>query len=109
MRDEILTAAGIGTRQRHAECAAIVSSRIHFVANRIARPAIPVIARIAILNDEIRNYSVEPRAAIISRASERKKIVDGDRRVRAKQLERDIAARRTDRRVLAISGESGRT
>src|SRR5512141_993116 len=65
--DEILAAARVGTRECHAERAALISSWIHLIANSITGTAVSVVAWIAVLRNEVRNDTMEASAAIISR------------------------------------------
>src|SRR5438067_1684836 len=99
MGQEILTAAGVGAGERHSESAALVPMAIHLVTNCVSRTTIAVAARIAVLDHEIRNDTMEARIAVVARLGEREEIADGDRRFGAEELETKIAAHRVNRRA----------
>src|SRR5881409_3943231 len=64
MGDEVLTPAGVRTRQRHPDRADVVTHGIDLVAEHEpcprTAPAVP--ARVAVLDHEIRDDAMPPRA-----------------------------------------------
>src|SRR5215210_5256826 len=99
MSDEILAATGIGSRKSHSYRAALVATPVHFIANRIARTSVSVIARVSVLRNEIRNHAMEPRILIVSGPGKRQKIPDRDRCIGAEELETNRTTNSIDRRV----------
>ena len=59
VRDEELAAAGVLPVERHADGAAQIRPLVDLVANRVARPALAVAARIAVLHDEVGHDAVD--------------------------------------------------
>ena len=51
-----------GPAEGHAERAPQVRPLVHLVANRVAWPAFPVAARIAVLDDEVADDAMDTRA-----------------------------------------------
>src|SRR5215510_8754043 len=81
MRDEKLAAAGVLARESHPDSAANVRPGVYFAADLIAGAAFAVAARVASLNDEIRNDAVKSEAVEEALARERDEAVHRDRRV----------------------------
>src|ERR1044071_4057915 len=103
MRDEILASSSIGAGERHAECTSLVSARIHLVTNCVPRTAVAVIARIAVLRNEIGHNTMESSAAIIAGARQVHEVPHSDRRISAKQLENNVSMTRLDRCTLCLT------
>src|SRR5712672_594563 len=104
MSYEILAAARVGPRKRHPDRAALVTAWIHLIPYRVAWATIPIVARIAVLRNEIRNHAVKARVAIVSRSCEAEEIPDRDRSVGAKHLEVDRPSHGVDRRSNGLAG-----
>src|SRR5436190_11475646 len=66
MRDEILAAAGVGTRERHADRADVVTHGIDLIADREPWPAPPIATGVAVLHDEVRHYPMPARPVEIA-------------------------------------------
>src|SRR5258708_31766292 len=67
VRDEVLAAAGVRPRiERHADGAAQVGALVELVADRIARSAFAVAARIAVLNHEVGHDAVDAQAVEVA-------------------------------------------
>src|SRR6266436_494388 len=77
MRDEPLRAAGIFSRERHANRAAFVRHLVYLATNLIAGAAIAITARIAILHNEVRDDTMHCDAVEIIALRELNEIVDG--------------------------------
>ena len=93
---EELTAAGIGTRERHAEGASHVAMRVELVADGIPRSTISVAARIASLNHEIWNHPVEPLPVEVPTPGQRHEVVHGKGRLGGEECQLDGTALRFD-------------
>src|SRR6266566_6430537 len=70
MRDEILAAAGVGTRERHADRADIVAHGIDLIADREPWPAPSITPGIAVLHDEVRHHPMPARPVEIAASHE---------------------------------------
>ena len=109
---EILAAAGVGTRESHPEGSPLVPMAVHLISNRVTGTAVAVIARIAVLNDEIGNHPMEARVPVVAGSGEGEKIIDGDGCFSAEELEMEIAFYRVDgsvRRLAAVHGKQHRS
>src|SRR6266545_2582529 len=119
MRNEILAAAGIGSRERHADGARLITDGVDLIADRETGPAPTVAPRITVLHHEVRHHAMPTRAvekATVDQVDERR---DGegcfggqqldveraavrlqeDMRVRTRQRRRQPAPRSEERRV----------
>src|SRR5215475_5192622 len=97
MRDEKLAAAGVLARESHPDRAANVRPGVDLAADLIAGAAFAVAARVAPLNDEIRNDAVKSEAVEEALARERDEAVHRDRRVLREEFDPDPATRGVDR------------
>ena len=94
-----------GPVERHADGAAQVRPLVQLVANRVARPAFAVAARIAVLHHEVRHDAVDAEAVEVALARQRDEVLDRQRRVEHGELDLNRAAigvdvrLRRDRRV----------
>src|SRR5262249_1879785 len=91
MRDEKLAAAGVLARKSHPDRAANVRPGVYLAADLIARAAFAVAARVASLNDEIRNDAVKSDAVEEALARERNEVVHRDRSVLREEFDPDQA------------------
>src|SRR5690606_25414705 len=89
MGHEPLRTAGVFAAERHADGSAFVRHHIYFTADRPARSAVSVAARIAVLHHEIRYNTMDKHAVKISRVRELYKIIDGERRVLRQKFDRE--------------------
>src|SRR5215475_9334511 len=81
VRDEKLAAAGVLARKSHPDRAANVRPGVYLASDLIAGAAFAVAARIASLNNEIRNDAVKSQVVEEALASERDEAVHCDWRV----------------------------
>ena len=79
--------------------AAQIGALVQFVANRVARSAFAVAARIAGLHDEVGHDAMERQAVEESLAGERDEVLDRQRRVEHGELELNEAAIGFDERL----------
>src|SRR5215471_12172626 len=91
MRDEKLAAAGVLARKSHPDRAASVRPGVYFAADLIAGAAFAVAARVASLNDEIRNDAVKSEAVEEALTRERNEAVHRDRSVLREEFDPDPA------------------
>src|ERR1700730_4118025 len=99
MRDEILAAPGVRTRERHADPAGLVAYGIDLVAQHESRPTPAVAARIAVLHDEVRHHAMPPRSVEIAALHETHNRRDRERRLGGEQLDVERAAVRLQKDV----------
>src|SRR5687767_4472350 len=97
MSQEVLASTRVRSGECHSHRAPLVALAIHLVTDRIAGSTVAVVARIAILRDEVRHDAVKASVAVVSRASETEKIRDRDWSVGAVHLE-------TERAALGVNG-----
>src|ERR1700674_2415691 len=100
---EILTAAGIGSGERHPDRSTLVAVAIHLVTYRVTRAAVSIIAWVAILSHEVWNHSVKACIPIVSRPREIEKVPSCDRSIGSEQLETNGSAHSVDGRVDGLS------
>ena len=81
-----------GQIERHADRAAQIRPLVQLVADRVARPAFAVAARIAVLDDEVRDDAVDAEPVEEALARERDEVLDRQRRVEHGQLDLNRAA-----------------
>src|SRR5262245_42756345 len=91
VRDEKLAAAGVLARKSHPDRAANVRPGVYLASDLIAGAAFAVAARIASLNDEIRNDAVKSEAVEEALACERNEAVHRDRSVLREEFDPDTA------------------
>src|SRR5215470_15432352 len=91
MRDEKLAAAGVLARKSHPDRAANVRPGVYLAADLIAGAAFAVAARVASLNDEIRNDAVKSEAVEEVPERERDETVHRDRGVLGEEFDPDLA------------------
>ena len=82
--------------------AAQVRPIVQLVANRVAGAARAVAARIAVLDDEVRDDAVDLQAVEVALARQRHEVLRRLRRVEDGQLDLDRALRRLDERVRRV-------
>src|SRR5687768_1093377 len=99
MRDEELASTGIAPGEGHADGAAEIWLLVQLVANRVARSAVAIAARVASLNDKVRDHAMEHQAVEVAFACERHEVVRGDRRIKHVELDLDRALVRFDEYV----------
>src|SRR5919204_1614299 len=81
MRDEELTAAGVGPVERHADGASQVRALVDLIADGVTGPAFAVAARISVLNDEVGYHAVNAQAVEEILSSKRHEVLDRQRRI----------------------------
>src|SRR5262245_22772234 len=91
VRDEKLAAAGVLARKSHPDRAANVRPGVYLASDLIAGAAFAVAARIASLNNEIRNDAVKSEAVEEALARERNEAVYRDRSVLREEFDPDPA------------------
>src|SRR5664279_1658909 len=106
-RHEVLTAARVRPRERHAERAALVAMRVELIADVVRGTARAVAAMVAVLRDEIRNDAKEATIIIEVARREREEVLDGEWRFHRVELERDRAALRHDLGARELAAERG--
>src|SRR5262245_65743233 len=89
--DEKLAAAGVLAREGHPDRAAGVRPGVYLAAHLIAGAAFAVAARVASLNDEIRNDAVKSEVVEEALARERDEAVHRDRSVLREEFDPDSA------------------
>ena len=89
MRHEPLRAAGIFSRKRHADRAALIRRFVYLATNLIARAAVAIAARIAILNNKVGNDAMDCEAVEVTSLRELNKIVHSQRRVFGQEVDRE--------------------
>src|SRR5215475_5493727 len=91
VRDEKLAAAGVLAREGHSDRAASVRPGVDFAADLIAGAAFAVAARVAALNDEIRNDAMKSEVVEVVPERERDETVHRDRGVLGEEFDPDLA------------------
>src|SRR5262249_20459185 len=91
MGDEKRAAAGVLARKSHPDRAASVRPGVYLAADLIAGAAFAVTARVASLNDEIRNDAVKSEAVVEALARESNEAVHRDRSVLREEFDPDPA------------------
>src|SRR5215510_4094901 len=91
VRDEKLAPAGVLARKSHPDRAANIRPGVYLASDLIAGAAFAVAARVASLNDEIRNDAVKSEAVEEALARERNEAVHRDRSVLREEFDPDPA------------------
>src|SRR5918997_3449081 len=81
VRDEPLRAARVLDRERHPDRAALVRDGVDLAAYLVAGAAVAVAARVAALDDEVRDDAVERDVVEVVAARELHEVVHGERRL----------------------------
>ena len=77
--------------ERHADRAAQIRLLVQLVANRVARTAFAVAARVAALDDEVRHHAMERQTVEVALARERDEVVAREGRIEHVELDLDRA------------------
>ena len=97
--DEPLAAAGVLPVERHPHGSAQVRQLVQLVANRVARAAFAVAARVAALNDEVGHHAMDRDAVEEALVRQVDEVRHRQRRVGDRQLDLDRAAIGRDKRM----------
>src|SRR6185312_387975 len=104
-RQEVLAATRVRTRQGHPHSAAGIRQQCELVANRVARTALAIAARITVLCDEAGNHAMESQVVVCVPVGERGKIENGERRLHSIERDDDTPAYRAQCRSWRVSAQ----